>query len=91
MTTAKPHVMKMRKFINDRLSIINSYNVYPTLEYALEECDIVSDFDIVIREKTDPHKKIVLLHRVPLYSAKNAVILLSKFAVIEGIINGDTN
>lgn len=91
MATTRPQTLKMRKFIDSRLAMLNSYNIYPALEYALEECDVASTFDIVIRERADPYKKIVLLHQVPLYSAKNAVILLSKFAVIEGIINADTN
>lgn len=87
----KSQYLKMRKFINTRLAILNTYSVYPYLEYAMEECDVVSTFDIVIREKADPYKKIVLLHRIPLYSAKNAVILLLKYAIIEGLINADSN
>lgn len=91
MDASKPQTLQMHKFVNGRLALLNSHSTYPALEYALEECGIVSTFDIVIREKADPDKKIVLLHRIPLYSAKNAVILLSKFAVIEGLINDDTD
>lgn len=91
MKLIKPQTAKMHEFIQNRLSLINSRTRYSLLEYAYEECDIVSTFDIVIREKLDHDKKIILVHRIPLYNVKNAVILLSKYAVIEGIIDADSD
>lgn len=87
MRLTKPQTEKMHTFIQERLNLINSSTFYSTLEYAYEESNIASTYDIIIRDRYDHNKKIVLVHRMPLYSVRHAIVLLSKFAIIEGVIN----